>query len=91
MKISGACGRLLCCLAYEHCFYSEQRKLMPQEGCKLNYDGSGWKVQEVNVVAGTVSLNAEDGRQLKLPASQFTKTDGRWHIRPSAADPGQKG
>jgi cell fate regulator YaaT (PSP1 superfamily) len=81
MKISGACGRLLCCLAYEHCFYNEQRKLMPPEGCKLSYDGSFWKVQEVNVVAGTVSLNTEDGRQLKLPAPRFEKADGRWKIK----------
>ncbi|MDR2404276.1 MAG: hypothetical protein LBD78_09650 [Spirochaetaceae bacterium] len=86
MKISGACGRLLCCLAYEHCFYCEQRKLMPQEGCKLSYDGSTWKVQEVNVVVGMVSLNAEDGRQIRLPASRFAKNDGRWHIMAPAAE-----
>ncbi|MDR3145418.1 MAG: stage 0 sporulation family protein [Treponema sp.] len=86
MKISGSCGRLLCCLAYEHCFYCEQRKLMPQEGCKLSYDGSTWKVQEVNAVAGTVSLNAEDGRQIRLPCSRFAKTDGRWHIAAPAAE-----
>ncbi|MDR1257290.1 MAG: hypothetical protein LBJ86_06045, partial [Spirochaetaceae bacterium] len=29
MKISGPCGRLLCCLAYEQNFYAEQRRCMP--------------------------------------------------------------
>jgi cell fate regulator YaaT (PSP1 superfamily) len=81
MKISGPCGRLLCCLAYEHCFYGEQRRLVPQEGCKLNYDGALWKVLEVNVVMGKVKLAAEDGRQIQIPALAFEKTDGRWSIR----------
>jgi cell fate regulator YaaT (PSP1 superfamily) len=84
MKISGVCGRLLCCLAYEHLFYSEQRKIIPPEGCKINHDGSLWKVQEVNVVSGTVMLNTEDGRQLHLRGDQFEKAEGRWRIRETA-------
>jgi cell fate regulator YaaT (PSP1 superfamily) len=84
MKISGMCGRLLCCLAYEHTFYSEQRKLVPQEGCKINYDGSMWKVQEVNLVSGTVTLICEDGRLLHVPGAQFEKADNRWRIKEGA-------
>jgi cell fate regulator YaaT (PSP1 superfamily) len=81
MKISGPCGRLLCCLAYEHCFYGEQRRLIPQEGCKLNYDGALWKVLEVNVVMGKVKLATEDGRQIQMPTSAFEKVDNRWGIK----------
>jgi cell fate regulator YaaT (PSP1 superfamily) len=80
MKISGPCGRLLCCLAYEHCFYNEQRKLIPQEGCKISYDDATWKVLEVNVVLGKVKLAAEDGRQIQIPGSYFEKAEGRWRI-----------
>jgi cell fate regulator YaaT (PSP1 superfamily) len=80
MKISGPCGRLLCCLAYEHNFYGEQRRLSPPEGCKITYDGSLWKVTEVNVVTGMVRLTAEDGRLIRIPSGQFEKVDGRWHI-----------
>jgi cell fate regulator YaaT (PSP1 superfamily) len=88
MKISGMCGRLLCCLAYEHAFYSEQRKLVPQEGCKINYDGSLWKVQEANVVSGTVTLTCEeDGRLLHVSGTRFEKTDGRWRIKEAAPNP----
>jgi cell fate regulator YaaT (PSP1 superfamily) len=78
MKISGPCGRLLCCLAYEHGFYNEQRRLVPQEGCKISYDGTVWKVLEVNVVVGMVKITAEDGRLLQLPGSRFEKAEGRW-------------
>jgi cell fate regulator YaaT (PSP1 superfamily) len=88
MKISGTCGRLLCCLAYEHNFYSEQRKLIPQEGAKFNYDGTAWKVIEVNMVTGAVRTVSEDGRQLQLTASQFEQTDGRWRIKAKAIKTG---
>jgi cell fate regulator YaaT (PSP1 superfamily) len=80
LKISGPCGRLLCCLAYEHSFYSEQRRYMPPEGCKIQYDGVVWKVTEVNAVVGRIRINAEDGRQLYLSAAAFEKTDNRWQI-----------
>jgi cell fate regulator YaaT (PSP1 superfamily) len=84
MKISGPCGRLLCCLAYEHCFYHEQRRLVPPEGCRISYDGTQWKVTEVNVVVNLIRLSAEDGRQLQLPAARFEKTEGRWRITAGA-------
>jgi cell fate regulator YaaT (PSP1 superfamily) len=82
MKISGPCGRLLCCLAYEYGFYSEQRKSLPNEGCKLSYDNAQWKVTEVNAIKGSVKLSSDDDRQLELPASSFRKVDNRWQITP---------
>jgi cell fate regulator YaaT (PSP1 superfamily) len=84
MKISGPCGRLLCCLAYEHNYYAEQRRLMPSEGCKIQYEGSLWKVRELNVAAETVCLCTEDGRQVYLPVQSFVKADGRWTVCSSA-------
>jgi cell fate regulator YaaT (PSP1 superfamily) len=85
MKISGPCGRLLCCLAYEHQFYAEQRRLVPQEGCRIQWDGSNWKVSEVNVVLGRLTLSGEDGRVVHMPSSAFEKNEGRWGIKPGAA------
>jgi cell fate regulator YaaT (PSP1 superfamily) len=85
MKISGPCGRLLCCLAYEHLFYGEQRRLIPSEGTRINWNGSFWRVMEVNVVMGKLKLHAEDGRIVQLPSSAFEKNDGRWIIRSAAA------
>ena len=83
MKISGPCGRLLCCLAYEHQFYGEQRRLIPSEGTKINWDGTLWKVMEVNVIMGKLKLSTEDGRVAQLPVTAFEKADGRWTIRPT--------
>jgi cell fate regulator YaaT (PSP1 superfamily) len=82
MKISGPCGRLLCCLAYEHCFYSEQRRLAPPESGKVLYDGTVWKVLDLNMVTGKVKLIAEDGRELVAPLSSFERVDGKWRMHP---------
>jgi cell fate regulator YaaT (PSP1 superfamily) len=79
-KISGPCGRLLCCLAYEHLFYGEQRRLIPSEGTRIFWDGSNWKVSEINVVVGRLKLSTDDGRVIQLPLEAFEKTDGRWAI-----------
>ncbi len=41
-KISGVCGRLMCCLKYENDYYSEVFKLMPKVGSKVSTpDGEG--------------------------------------------------
>jgi cell fate regulator YaaT (PSP1 superfamily) len=81
MKISGSCGRLLCCLAYEHCFYNEQRKLVPQEGARVFYDGALWKVVDANMLIGKLKLIADDGREVQLPSNFFEKVDGKWRVK----------
>ncbi|MDR3247574.1 MAG: hypothetical protein LBT39_02205 [Treponema sp.] len=80
MKISGPCGRLLCCLAYEHNFYNEQRRQIPPEGSRVMYDESQWRVIEVNVILGRIKLTSEEGRVLNFPAAAFEKIEGRWHL-----------
>ncbi|GHV22783.1 hypothetical protein FACS189494_10080 [Spirochaetia bacterium] len=84
MKISGPCGRLLCCLSYEHNFYSEQRCVMPQEGVRVTYNGSAWRVAEVNVVLGLVKLYSEDGGVMQLPKANFEKKENKWYIKDMA-------
>jgi cell fate regulator YaaT (PSP1 superfamily) len=81
MKISGPCGRLLCCLAYEYGFYAEERRNLPGEGVKITSGGTLWKITEVNPLLGKITLVAEDGRQLRLPKNRFVKTENRWIIK----------
>ncbi|MDR3356703.1 MAG: hypothetical protein LBO04_05885 [Spirochaetaceae bacterium] len=81
MKISGPCGRLRCCLAYEHGFYAEQRHTMPNENTKISVDGTLWKITEVNAVRGAITLRSEDGRLQTLSKDKFEKTDNQWVIR----------
>lgn len=82
MKISGPCGRLLCCLSYEHGYYQEERRAMPPEGCRLQYEGTQFKIVEVNPVTGRVRMSGEDGRVLECEKTRFERVDGRWRCRP---------
>lgn len=81
MKISGQCGRLLCCLSYEFNWYSEARKTLPNEGIHISYDGTQFRITDVNPLTQTVKMLGEDGRLLELPAKRFQKESGnRWKI-----------
>ena len=80
MKISGQCGRLLCCLSYEYEWYSEARKKLPNEGLKIYYDGTNFRISEVNPITSQIKMIGEDGRVIEVAASRFTHTDGKWRI-----------
>jgi cell fate regulator YaaT (PSP1 superfamily) len=89
MKISGPCGRLLCCLAYEHNFYNEQRRQVPLEGARLSYDGTQWRVMETNMILGRIKLSGDDGRVLNFPIAAVERVEGRWQISgPAPRAPG---
>ena len=81
MKISGPCGRLLCCLSYEYGFYCEQQRLVPQEGTVIHYNGETWKVIEVNLVASQVKLSTDDSRMMTIPVCQLERADNHWRIK----------
>ena len=55
-KISGVCGRLLCCLAYEHEQYKELRGKLPKVGQMLSTPAGEAKLVGVHVLKQTVSL-----------------------------------
>ncbi len=55
-KISGVCGRLMCCLKYENEYYSEVFKLMPKVGSKVQTpDGEG-VVEQNDLIKQTVKV-----------------------------------
>jgi hypothetical protein len=60
-QISGGCGRLLCCLRYEHEFYVQSRKRFPKEGKVLTTARGPEKVQAVDIFRERVLLRSEDG------------------------------
>ena len=80
MKISGQCGRLLCCLSYEYDWYNEARKKLPTEGLRIFYDGTDFKITEVNPLTSMVKMLGEDGRLLEVNAKRFYKDNNRWKI-----------
>ena len=55
-RISGICGRLMCCLAYEEAGYKELIKTIPQIGTKVNVDGRKGEVIGFNALKQSVNV-----------------------------------
>ncbi len=81
-KISGPCGRLLCCLSYEYNFYVEEKKSFPPEGGRLRVLGETMRISEVNILSRKITLTSPDGRRLSIPAEEirFDNTAKRWEV-----------
>ena len=62
-KVSGACGRLMCCLKYEHEVYEEATRALPPLGSIVKtVDGEG-TVVELKVLAGEVKVKLKDNEK----------------------------
>ena len=60
-KISGVCGRLMCCLKYEQEHYEMTRKRMPKVGKDVITPGGTGPVTELNIVKETVFVRLTNG------------------------------
>jgi cell fate regulator YaaT (PSP1 superfamily) len=87
MKISGPCGRLLCCLSYEFDVYKEARQTLPSMGTRVHFEGEEFRVTELNVLAQRVRIQSESGRVLDMAfESLFRNPDTRaWEVRARVA------
>ena len=70
-KISGVCGRLMCCLRYEYETYKEVNSRAPKHGAKVEVPGGVARVTEINVPLERVTLQLEDGKSIKVPLSEM--------------------
>lgn len=58
-KISGSCGRLLCCLKYEDEAYTIEKRRFPKIGSKVKYNGKIVKVVGLNIISDLVKIDDE--------------------------------
>lgn len=70
-KISGQCGRLLCCLAYEYETYCSMKKALPKCGRKVSIGAREAEVIEQSVLAQKVTVRLDDGSRMQLTAAQI--------------------
>ena len=78
-KISGACGRLLCCLGYEYCTYKDLNKRFPRLGSKVWIGEEKAVVKDINIQTGMVKLMKEDHQYLEFSHTEIktNKLTGR--------------
>lgn len=62
-KISGLCGRLMCCLSFEYDGYVEMKKNMPKCGKVIHCDEGKCKVIRQNVLQGEIAVVLESGKE----------------------------
>lgn len=60
-EITGMCGRLRCCLAYEYEQYAEARKLLPKRGKRVSTPSGDGKVIEVNALKSALVVEMDSG------------------------------
>ncbi len=65
-KISGCCGRLMCCLGYEYQNYKKYLKGLPKEGEKIKTKEGNGRVISVNALKRKVAVRLEEGKQIEL-------------------------
>ena len=70
-QISGCCGRLMCCLMYEHDTYVQARRRFPREGKVLRTEQGEEKVQSVDIWRETVTLRDPDGNRRTVPLDEI--------------------
>jgi cell fate regulator YaaT (PSP1 superfamily) len=70
-QISGACGRLMCCLRYEHDFYVQSRKRFPKEGKIVGTRLGEEKVVSVDIFRERITLRGVEGEMRLLTLAEF--------------------
>jgi cell fate regulator YaaT (PSP1 superfamily) len=85
-QISGACGRLMCCLRYEHDFYVQQRKRFPKEGRVVTTSKGQEKVVVNDIFRERVTLRAEDGETRVLALTDLRMEMGGERVHETAED-----
>src|ERR1039457_254878 len=93
LRIAGACGRLMCCLKYEHPLYQDFRKDAPPVGASVTSPAGPGTVVGHNVPSDTVVVKlAADGRAHACPKASVCgsrKAYESMHGQPKAADTGK--
>jgi cell fate regulator YaaT (PSP1 superfamily) len=72
-QISGACGRLMCCLRYEHEFYVQSRKRFPKEGKILTTAKGEEKLMAIDIFHERLTLRTAEGETRIVPLAEFNR------------------
>ena len=72
-KVSGMCGRLKCCLAYEQQLYREARSVLPKVGQRVRTPAGEGRVHELDIPRQLVRVLCQDGAITTFQANEVHK------------------
>jgi cell fate regulator YaaT (PSP1 superfamily) len=70
-KISGLCGRLMCCLAFEHKTYCDLKCKFPESGKYVRTKMGKGKVVRQNVLNESVTIKTDEGQELDVGLNEI--------------------
>lgn len=76
-KISGQCGRLMCCLTYEFETYKYLKKDFPKNGKTVKTAAGPGKVIRHNALAGTITVRLEGRTEVEVPVKDIIQEESR--------------
>ncbi|QOY61054.1 PSP1 domain-containing protein [Thermophilibacter immobilis] len=74
-KISGACGRLMCCLRYEFEAYRDFKGRAPKRNAVIDTPLGKGKIIEYNTPKEQICLRLENGKQVRVPLADMTASE----------------
>jgi cell fate regulator YaaT (PSP1 superfamily) len=74
-KVSGRCGRLRCCLRYEHEGYDELLRRLPRLGARVQTSSGPGTVVDRQVLTQLVVVRSDDERELAIPLEEISPSD----------------
>lgn len=84
-QISGACGRLMCCLRYEHDVYVAARKRFPKEGRIFDTARGEEKLVAVDIFNERLTLRSVEGETRVVSLATFQEETGQQVVAVAAA------
>lgn len=78
LKISGLCGRLMCCLRYEYDAYKDFKQRAPKVGTPVDFpDGSAGRISAMNVPREMLTVRQQGGPEVIVPLEALDCSAGR--------------
>ena len=72
-KISGRCGRLMCCLRFEDSVYEDLKKNLPRKGQQVVTAEGTAEVINYDILSQTLTVEYPDGRRMRIRMAEVTK------------------
>ena len=72
-KISGICGRLMCCMSFEHHMYGSLWKSLPNPGSKIRTNSGTYMIDGVDLSSESVRVRCPDGRNILVRTGDFAR------------------
>ena len=83
-KISGVCGRLMCCLRYEDPLYRELKGKLPKRGAWVESHKAEGKVVDVDVLNQIITVQTPSSNFIRVKADEITSVRPKGAKKPSA-------